>query len=170
MTRFRARVLVAVVAVTVAGLLCVPTAAAPARAKPVLVVPNGWVRSADGKVVAQARADLTAKVPSGPRARLAITGRHRSVRLGRALNTATLTKQLTALAGADPALVDGPTVVTVGSSKAVEITFSETVGGVRLVRRSLSGTVAGTTWSVVLEAPETAWAGAVDTLMTIPRA
>jgi len=130
-----------------------------------LTTPAGWFQSADGKVVAQSEADLTAAVPSGPRARIiGITRAKKGVRA--------LVKRIAVAGRSGPKLVDGPTNLASSSPglAGIVITFSETARRVRLVRRYVIVTAPSATPSlVVLEAPEAKWAGAVDTLMTIPQ-
>ena len=127
-----------------------------------LVAPAGWFTSADGKVVAQAEADLSAAVPAGPRAQVIKVRRAKQ-------GVSPLTKRITAAEGSDPELVDGPTDVTLGSGSltGTVITFSVTVRGERLVQRYvIVNPPDGEPSLILLEAPEAQWAGAVDTLMT----
>ncbi|MEX0665495.1 MAG: hypothetical protein WD598_12110 [Acidimicrobiia bacterium] len=128
-----------------------------------LVAPDGWFASADGTVIAEVEADLSAAIPSGPRAQVVGVP---STKLG----LKPLVKRFKNAGGSDPELVDGPTDVTLGSRESLTgtvITLSVTVQGERLVRRYVIVNPPGETPAlVVLEAPEAQWTEAVDALMT----
>lgn len=128
-----------------------------------LVAPDGWFTSEDGTVIAEVEADLSAAIPSGPRAQVVGVP---STKPG----VKPLVKRFKNAGGSDPDIVDGPTDVTIGSDEALEgtvMTLSVTVSGERLVRRYVIVNAPGETPAlVVLEAPEAQWADAVDTLMT----
>jgi hypothetical protein len=164
------RGLTVLTAMTLAAVAGAPaTAMTRAKSSPsapvTLAPPAGWFHSANGKVVAQSEADLTAAVPSGPRARIIRVKRGK-----KGVNA--LVKRITTAERSDPELVDGPTDLASSSADlaGIVITFSETAKGVRLVRRYVIVTAPNRAPSlVVLEAPEAQWSGALDTLVTIPQ-
>jgi hypothetical protein len=129
-----------------------------------LIAPTDWLRSDDGNVVTALEADLTADVPSGPRARI-VTVKHPKKAKAR-----TIVKGITAAAAEfDSELIDAPTTATFGAADVpgTVITFSVTVRGTRLVQRYVLVTpTGGEATLVVLEAPEAQWEVAEGTLLS----
>ena len=135
--------------------------AQPSPGSVALQAPAGWSASADGKAVAEAKADLTAKVPSGPRARIVRTRQKKK-------RERAVVKDIKRATKSDPELVDGPTDATFGATGApgTVTTFAVTTKGSRLVQRYVVVEPPGETSTViVLEAPESQWDAAEPTLM-----
>jgi len=161
------RLVTVALAIATACAMTAPAVAASRRqgsdsSSVTLVKPAGWFESDDSAVVAQNEADLTAEVPSGPRARI-VTVKH-----PKKTKTKALVKKITSAVESDPELVDGPSASTFGASDVpgTVITFSIDAGGGRIVQRYvLLSPPGGTPTLIVLEAPEDQFAGAEQSLM-----
>ena len=126
-----------------------------------LRVPEGWVASADGLTAARDRADLTAKVPAGPRVRAIPSLSPPSAE----------SPGLPGPAASEPPLepLGEPEALEVRGRRVVAISVRHHVGGGPVVRRYLGGpSPTGVPVLFVLEAPESQYDQHAAVLATVP--